>query len=46
MHTISDGERRRVQLVMGLMAEWDLLLLDEASRRGGGSDITPDSFDR
>ncbi|KAB5592377.1 P-loop nucleoside triphosphate hydrolase [Ceratobasidium theobromae] len=32
MHTISDGERRRVQLVMGLMAEWDLLLLDEAIR--------------
>ena len=23
------GERRRVQLVMGLMAEWELLLLDE-----------------
>lgn len=29
MHTISDGERRRVQLVMGLMGEWDVLLLDE-----------------
>ena len=29
MHAISDGERRRVQLVMGLMAEWDVLLLDE-----------------
>ncbi|QRV76548.1 ABC transporter [Ceratobasidium sp. AG-Ba] len=31
MHAISDGERRRVQLVMGLMAEWDLLLLDEVT---------------
>ena len=29
MHTISDGERRRVQLCMGLMAPWDVLLLDE-----------------
>ena len=29
MHQISDGERRRVQLVMGLMAPWDVLLLDE-----------------
>ncbi|EUC65202.1 P-loop nucleoside triphosphate hydrolase [Rhizoctonia solani AG-3 Rhs1AP] len=29
MHTISDGERRRVQMVMGLMGEWDVLLLDE-----------------
>ncbi|KAJ3001726.1 hypothetical protein NUW54_g6250 [Trametes sanguinea] len=29
MHQISDGERRRVQLVMGLMADWDVLLLDE-----------------
>lgn len=29
MHTISDGERRRVQLCMGLMAPWDILLLDE-----------------
>lgn len=27
----SDGERRRVQLCMGLMAPWDVLLLDEAS---------------
>ena len=26
---ISDGERRRVQLCMGLMTEWDVLLLDE-----------------
>ncbi|CAE6447855.1 unnamed protein product [Rhizoctonia solani] len=24
MHTISDGERRRVQMVMGLMGEWDV----------------------
>ena len=29
MHQISDGERRRVQLCMGLMGEWDVLLLDE-----------------
>lgn len=29
MHEISDGERRRVQIVAGLMAPWDLLLLDE-----------------
>ncbi len=31
MHQISDGERRRVQLCMGLMEEWDLLLLDEVT---------------
>ncbi|KZT70313.1 P-loop containing nucleoside triphosphate hydrolase protein [Daedalea quercina L-15889] len=31
MHTISDGERRRVQLVMGLMSDWDVLLLDEVT---------------
>ena len=31
MHQISDGERRRVQLVMGLMAPWDVLLLDEVT---------------
>jgi len=31
MHTISDGERRRVQLTMGLMAPWDVLLLDEVT---------------
>jgi ABC-type uncharacterized transport system ATPase subunit len=31
MHQISDGERRRVQIVQGLMAPWNLLLLDEAS---------------
>jgi CCR4-NOT complex subunit CAF16 len=29
MHSISDGERRRVQLCMGLMIPWDVLLLDE-----------------
>ncbi|KAI0737684.1 P-loop containing nucleoside triphosphate hydrolase protein [Daedaleopsis nitida] len=32
MHQISDGERRRVQLCMGLMGDWDVLLLDEATR--------------
>ncbi|KAG8814381.1 CCR4-NOT regulatory complex component [Serendipita sp. 411] len=31
MHQISDGERRRVQLVMGLMAPWQILLLDEVT---------------
>jgi CCR4-NOT complex subunit CAF16 len=31
MHQISDGERRRVQLVMGLMGPWDVLLLDEVT---------------
>ncbi|KAL1408733.1 CCR4-NOT regulatory complex component [Vanrija albida] len=31
MHQISDGERRRVQLCMGLMTEWDVLLLDEVT---------------
>jgi len=31
MHAISDGERRRVQLCMGLMAPWDVLLLDEVT---------------
>ena len=29
LHTISDGERRRVQLCFGLMAPWQILLLDE-----------------
>jgi len=29
MHQISDGERRRVQLVLGLIKPWDLLLMDE-----------------
>ncbi|KZP17298.1 P-loop containing nucleoside triphosphate hydrolase protein [Athelia psychrophila] len=31
MHAISDGERRRVQLCMGLMAPWDVLLMDEVT---------------
>ncbi|KAJ7047390.1 P-loop containing nucleoside triphosphate hydrolase protein [Mycena alexandri] len=31
MHEISDGERRRVQLVFGLMAPYDVLLLDEVT---------------
>ncbi|EJT97520.1 P-loop containing nucleoside triphosphate hydrolase protein [Dacryopinax primogenitus] len=31
MHAISDGERRRVQLCMGLMAPWEMLLLDEVT---------------
>ncbi|KAF8270973.1 P-loop containing nucleoside triphosphate hydrolase protein [Lactarius quietus] len=31
MHAISDGERRRVQLCMGLMQSWDVLLLDEVT---------------
>ncbi|POW13126.1 hypothetical protein PSHT_07869 [Puccinia striiformis] len=31
MHQISDGERRRVQIVQGLMAPWKLLLLDEVT---------------
>lgn len=29
LHAISDGERRRVQLVMGLLRPWSVLLLDE-----------------
>ena len=29
MHEVSDGERRRVQIVSGLMAPWEVLLLDE-----------------
>jgi CCR4-NOT complex subunit CAF16 len=29
MHTVSDGERRRVQLAMGLLRPWTVLLLDE-----------------
>ena len=29
MHTVSDGERRRVQLAMGLIRPWRILLLDE-----------------
>ncbi len=31
MHQISDGERRRVQIVAGLMAPWQMLLLDEVT---------------
>ena len=31
MVSISDGERRRVQLVMGLLKPWKLLLLDEVT---------------
>lgn len=31
MHAISDGERRRVQLCMGLMTPWTVLLLDEVT---------------
>jgi len=44
MHQISDGERRRVQLCMGLMTEWDVLLLDEVRytplQRAGGTLIS------
>jgi CCR4-NOT complex subunit CAF16 len=29
MHAVSDGERRRVQLAMGLIRPWSVLLLDE-----------------
>ena len=29
MHAVSDGERRRVQLAMGLLRPWCVLLLDE-----------------
>ncbi|RIA87968.1 P-loop containing nucleoside triphosphate hydrolase protein [Glomus cerebriforme] len=31
MHKISDGERRRVQLVLGLIKPWTLLLMDEVT---------------
>lgn len=31
MHQISDGERRRVQLCMGLLRPWSTLLLDEVT---------------
>lgn len=31
MHAVSDGERRRVQLAMGLVREWRCLLLDEVT---------------
>jgi CCR4-NOT complex subunit CAF16 len=29
LHAVSDGERRRVQLAMGLLRPWTILLLDE-----------------
>lgn len=31
MHSVSDGERRRVQLAMGLLKPWKVLLLDEVT---------------
>ncbi|KAF7727888.1 CCR4-NOT regulatory complex component [Apophysomyces ossiformis] len=31
LHQVSDGQRRRVQLVMGLLQPWDILLLDEVT---------------
>ncbi|KAF3907145.1 hypothetical protein ABW21_db0205468 [Orbilia brochopaga] len=31
MHAVSDGERRRVQLAMGLVRPWTMLLLDEVT---------------
>jgi CCR4-NOT complex subunit CAF16 len=31
MHAVSDGERRRVQLAMGLIRPWTVLLLDEVT---------------
>ncbi|PHH59315.1 hypothetical protein CDD81_3384 [Ophiocordyceps australis] len=31
MHAVSDGERRRVQLAMGLVRPWTVLLLDEVT---------------
>ncbi|KAI9885702.1 MAG: hypothetical protein M1823_002518 [Watsoniomyces obsoletus] len=31
LHAVSDGERRRVQLVMGLLRPWNVLLLDEVT---------------
>ncbi|KAK9480450.1 P-loop containing nucleoside triphosphate hydrolase protein [Lipomyces japonicus] len=31
MHAVSDGERRRVQLVMGLLRPWNILMLDEVT---------------
>ncbi|TGZ81022.1 P-loop containing nucleoside triphosphate hydrolase protein, partial [Ascodesmis nigricans] len=31
MHRVSDGERRRVQLAMGLVRPWSVLLLDEVT---------------
>ena len=29
MHAVSEGQRRRVQIVLGLLEPWELLLLDE-----------------
>ncbi|ORX88534.1 P-loop containing nucleoside triphosphate hydrolase protein [Basidiobolus meristosporus CBS 931.73] len=31
LHEVSDGERRRVQIVMGLLEPWEVLLLDEVT---------------
>ncbi len=31
MHQVSDGQRRRVQIILGLLEPWDLLLLDEVT---------------
>jgi CCR4-NOT complex subunit CAF16 len=31
MHQVSDGQRRRVQIVLGLLMPWDVLLLDEVT---------------
>ncbi len=31
MHQISDGQRRRVQMVLGLIQPWNLLLMDEVT---------------
>ncbi|KNC53894.1 CCR4-Not complex subunit Caf16 [Thecamonas trahens ATCC 50062] len=31
MHKVSDGQRRRVQLLLGLLKPWTLLLLDEVT---------------
>ena len=31
MNTISDGQRRRVQIVLGLLEPWEVLLLDEVT---------------
>ncbi|KAK9761910.1 CCR4-NOT regulatory complex component [Basidiobolus ranarum] len=31
MHEVSDGERRRVQIVIGLLEPWKILLLDEVT---------------
>ncbi|KAJ3231443.1 CCR4-NOT regulatory complex component [Chytriomyces hyalinus] len=31
MHAVSDGQRRRVQIVLGLMEPWEILLLDEVT---------------